>query len=218
MAAGAVGGGMTLTDRGWAAVVAIALLAGGCASVDPLAPATRGEVQAGMAISEVHQRLGSPTYYEQAPSGRSVETYEVLQTIFGKFGVREREEALEIRQFSVRYDAAGRVEKTLQHRGVLEGFTRLHSRSLGPEITREQVSQVRSGISTRADVEKLFGPASQARLDPESGVRLEWIYDVVESSAVTPGRAYRSIEVTLDEGDVVRAVKVIDRVFPAWRR
>ncbi|MBL9136324.1 MAG: hypothetical protein JNK85_10670 [Verrucomicrobiales bacterium] len=191
---------------------------GGCATVDPLAPATRGEVRPGMGVAEVRELLGAPTYYEQAPTGRLVETYEVLQTIFGSYGVREREEALEIRQFSVRYDSQGRVEKTLQHRGVLEGFTRLHSQSLGTEISRERLSQVRSGISTKADVEALFGPASQARLDPESGVRMEWIYQVVESSAVTPGRAYRSIEVTIDDAEVVKSVKAVDRVFPAWRR
>lgn len=194
------------------------LLGCGCTTVDPLAPATRGEVRPGMSASEVHERLGTPTYYEQSPSGRVVETYEVLQTIFGSYGVREREEALEIRQFSVRYDHQGKVERTLQHRGVLEGFTRLYTRSLGTEITRERLAQVRSGTSTKADVEKLFGPASQARLDPEGGVRLEWIYEVVESSAVTPGRAYRSIEVTVDDAEVVRSVKAVDRVFPAWRR
>lgn len=171
-----------------------------------------------MTLEAVRQLMGMPTYVEQGRSGRSVDTFEALQTIFGKYGVREKDESLEIRQFSVRYDPAGRVEQTLLHRGVLEGFTMVFSRSVGPELLPARLAQVRSGRSTRADLERLFGPPSLARLDVEEETRLEWIYDYVEASAVTPGRVFRSIEVTLDASDVVRSVKAVDRVFPTWRR
>lgn len=170
-------------------------------------------------MEAVRQTLGSPTYFEQSRSGRAVETYEALETIFGSYGVPERDEALEIRQFSVRYDAGGKVERTLYHRGVLDGFTMNFSRSLGPEITPEKVARVRSGQTTRAEVEALFGPASTARLDLDDDVRLEWIYDFVDmAAAVMPGRVFRLIEVTVDAAGVVRSVKVVDRVFPSWRR
>lgn len=189
-----------------------------CQTADPLAAAVSGQIRPGQSREEVQQRLGAPTSYEQALSGDVVEVFESLRTIFGSYGVREREEALEIRQFSVRYDAAGVVKETYSHRGVLEGFTMLYSRSLGPEITREKLAKVRSGQSTRAEVEALFGPASLGRLNGEGGLRLEWIYEWTESGALAPGRVYRSIEVTLDGPGVVQSVKAVDRVFPDWRR
>lgn len=191
----------------------------GCQTPDPLAAATQGGVREGMSMAEVRGLLGSPASYEQAASGRSVEVYEATRSIFGSYGVREREEALEIRQFSVRYGPGGKVERTLLHRGVLEGFTMLYSRSVGPRITPEQMGQVKVGRSTRQDVEGLLGPASTARLDADAGVRLEWIYDYIESAtATTPARIVRVLEVVVDDRGVVTSSKAIDRVFPSWRR
>ncbi len=197
---------------------AILLATAGCRSVDPLAPALQGDIPSGMTVGQVRERLGSPTYHEASPSGRVVDTYEALQTIFGRYGVREREEALEIRQFSVRYGADGRVDATFYHRGVLEGFTRLYSRSLGPEITPEQIAQVQPGRTTRADLERLFGPPTLARLAMDGGTRVEWIYDYRESGAVTPGGVFRSVEVLVDPAGIVTSAKTVDRVFPQWRR
>lgn len=171
-----------------------------------------------MGMTEVRQLLGSPTSQEQVPSGRSVEMYESIRTIFGSYGVRDREDALEVRQFSVRYDTAGKVEATLYHRGVLEGFTMLYSRSVGPEIRPESLSQVRVGKTTRVELERLFGPASLARLEADGGTRLEWIYDYVEAAAVTPGRVYRALEVVVSEEGLVVSSKAVDRTYPDWRR
>lgn len=196
----------------------VALGGGGCLTPDPLAPAVGGQVRAGMTLPEVRGLLGSPTTHEQAPSGRSVETYETVQTIFGSQGVREREEALEIRQFSVRYAPGGRVEETLFHRGVLEGTTMLYSRSLGRDLPPEVLAQVRVGRTTRAELERLLGPPSLARLDLDHGTRLEWIFDRVEAAAVTPARVYRALEVQLDGQGLVAASKAVDRTFPTWRR
>lgn len=200
------------------AVVGLVLL-GGCQTADPLGAATQGGVREGMTLPEVRSLLGSPASYEQAPSGRSVEVYEATRSIFGKYGVRDREEALEIRQFSVRYGTDGKVAKTLFHRGVLEGFTMLYTRSVGPSISPEQMAQVKAGRSTRADVEKLLGPPSTARLDADAGLRLEWIYDALEvANATAPARILRVLEITVDEQNLVVASKAIDRVFPSWRR
>ena len=191
----------------------------GCRTPDPLGPAMRGEIHPGMSLPEVRQSLGNPTYHEQARSGRSVEVYEALQTIFGSYGIRDREEALEIRQFSVRYNPENRVEQTLYHRGVLEGWTMLYSRSLGPEIDPAKLAQVRVGATTRTELERWFGPASIARLEPDGGVRCEWIYDYVEvGTAVMPARTFRAVEVLLDDIGVVTASRATDRTFPTWRR
>lgn len=202
-------------------LVAVALFSGlttGCKTADPLAPATSGQVQKGMSAGTVHQLLGSPTYREQSPEGVTVETFETVQTIFGSYGVREREEALEIRQFSVRYDADDRVTESFYHRGVLEGLTMIYSHSLGAEITSEKLRQVRSGRTTRAELDAIFGPPTMARLALEPGLRLEWIYDYIEASAVTPGSVYRSVEVILNDANVVTSVKTVDRILPTWRR
>ncbi len=189
-----------------------------CRTPDPLAPAVEGRIREGMTIAEVQGLLGAPSSTEEQPGLGRVETYEVLSTIFGKYGVPERDESLEIRQFSVRYDPEGRVAETLHHRGVLEGFTMLYTRSLGTEIDPARIRQVRSGSTTRPELERLFGPPSTARLRPAGGQRLEWIYDVVESGAVTPGRLYRSVEAEVDEQGVVTAIHTVERVFPHWRR
>jgi outer membrane protein assembly factor BamE (lipoprotein component of BamABCDE complex) len=206
--------------RAWASSFGCVFLsvAFGCKTPDPLGPAMGGAVREGMSQGEVRMLLGDPTLYEQAGDGRSVETYEDLRTIFGSRGVPEREEALEIRQYSVRYDPQGRVTATLYHRGVLENLTMLYSQSRGPEVTPEKMRTVRSGQTTRADLERLFGPPILARLEVDSGQRLEWIYDYIEASAVTPGRVYRALEVTVDDNGVVSSVQMVDRVFPAWRR
>lgn len=94
----------------------------------------------------------------------------------------------------------------------------LHSRSLGPEISREDLAKVRSGVSTRREIEALFGPPSLGRLQVEGGLRLEWVYEWRDAGVVTEGRVYRSIEVTLDQEGIVQSVKSVDRVFPDWRR
>jgi hypothetical protein len=199
-----------------AIVVALALTSAGCKTADPLGGAER--VREGMTLAETRRLLGPPTYVEQSPDGRAVETYEALQTIFGSYGIREREEALEIRQFSVLFNREGRVVQTLSHRGVLEGWTMLHSRSFGPEITPDKLIQARTGGLTRGGLEQLFGPPSLARLTVDGGQRLEWIYDRIESSAVVPGRVFRSVEIILDAAGNVTGVNTLDRVFPTWRR
>lgn len=171
-----------------------------------------------MTVTEVHQWLGPATYREQAASGRVVETFETLQTIFGRYGVPEREEALEIRQFSVRYDSEGRVLRSLYHRGVLEGFTMLFSRSLGTEIPSDALVGVRPGQTGRAELERKLGAPTLVRLDADQGERCEWIYESVEAAAVVAARTYRALEVVLDETGTVVSVKSVDRVFPTWRR
>lgn len=204
---------------GWLGALLSLALFGGCQTADPLGAASQGGVREGMTMPEVRALLGNPASYEQAPSGRSVEVYEATRSIFGKYGVREREEAVEIRQFSVRYGIDGKVARTLFHRGVLEGFTMLYTRSVGPSISPEQMAQVKAGRSTRADVEKLLGAPSTARLDADAGLKLEWIYDALEvANATTPARILRVLEITVDDRNVVVASKAIDRVFPSWRR
>jgi outer membrane protein assembly factor BamE (lipoprotein component of BamABCDE complex) len=189
-----------------------------CRAPDPLAPALEGAVRPGQSRSEVRSFLGPPTTIDQSPSGTIVEVFETMETIFGTYGVPDREEALEIRQFSVRYDGDERVQETLFHRGVLEGWTLLYSRSVGPEITSEMLAGVRVGVSTRDELTRQLGSPSLARLHPDGGLRLEWIYDYVEAAAVTPGRIYRSLEVTVDASGRVTEAQSVDRTFPTWRR
>ncbi|MBX3745168.1 MAG: hypothetical protein KF833_07640 [Verrucomicrobiae bacterium] len=190
----------------------------GCRTVEPFGPALAGQVREGQTRDEVRAVLGNPTTLEQSGMGLSVETYEVWQSIFGRYGIRDREEALEIRQFSVRYGDDGRVERTLYHRGVLEGWTLLYTRSVGPWLDPEAMARVVPGRTRKSDLESWFGPASMARLDPGGGVRLEWVYQSIEAAAVTPGRSFRALEVVVDEEGLVQSAKRVDRVFPAWRR
>lgn len=189
-----------------------------CRIPDPLAPALEGAVRPGLPRTEVRSLLGPPTTIEQSPAGAVVEVFETMETIFGSYGVPDREEALEIRQFSVRYDQDERVQETLFHRGVLEGWTLLYSRSVGPEITSEMLAAVRVGVTTREELTRQLGTPSLARLHPDGGQRLEWIYDYVEAAAVTPGRIYRSLEVTVDAAGRVTSAQSVDRTFPTWRR
>lgn len=200
-------------------VLIVACLAlSACRAPDPLAPALEGAVRPGQLRSDVRSLLGPPTTIDQSPAGNIVDVFETMETIFGTYGVPDREEALEIRQFSVRYDGDERVQETLFHRGVLEGWTLLYSRSVGPEITSDMLAAVRVGVTTRDDLTRQLGSPSLARLHPDGGLRLEWIYDYVEAAAVTPGRIYRSLDVTVDAYGRVTEAQSVDRTFPTWRR
>lgn len=196
-----------------------ALLLAGCAALrDPLAPAVAGEIVPGLSPADVQARLGAPTQVIQVPSGHRLEVYEDLQTIFSDRGAREREEDLQVRVFSVRYSPEDRVVKTLYHRGIMPGLQMLYSRSFGLEITPAMLNQIRPQTTTRADLERLLGPAVHARLEPVAGTRLAWAYQYTEAAAVTTAIEFRALEIVLDDADRVVATETQNRVFPSWRR
>ncbi len=183
----------------------------GCATpVQELDSSTLQQVQKGQTRASVQQVFGKPPITRSGNNGKVVDTYYASQLVYSKSSASDRVRDLRIRSLSIRYSKAETVEETLFNESRTEAQLLPHSAYGGPNLPPEDVAKIHIGVTTREELERLFGKPMLVSLHPNGGVSLHWFQIELGTSFINPDST-KGLHVLLDLSGTVRDFGQTDR-------
>jgi outer membrane protein assembly factor BamE (lipoprotein component of BamABCDE complex) len=185
--------------------MSLLIAAAGCQTpAELLDPSFVQQIHAGQNRTDVCKLLGAPNWSRNVPNVGSADTYIYSELVNSSSSSSSSARDLTVRAFSVRYDASRAVQETLLEQSrtpaiIYGGF----SMYAGPKVTDQDVSSIRIGVTTRADLEKIFQKPIVVNLHPVKGLELHW-YQIAVGASVTHREDEQGLHVLVDEQGVVR--------------
>jgi outer membrane protein assembly factor BamE (lipoprotein component of BamABCDE complex) len=180
------------------------LVAAGCAtSSELLEPSFVQQIHEGQDRSEIRKLLGPPNWSRGGTAGETADTYIYTEVVFSSTSASSSARDLKVRAFSIRYDVAGHVRETLFHESRTPAVLLRHSAYAGPNITAQDISSIRTGITTREQLETKFQKPLVVNLHPVRGLELHW-YQIEVGASVTHLQDEQGLHVLVDEQGIVR--------------
>jgi outer membrane protein assembly factor BamE (lipoprotein component of BamABCDE complex) len=191
-------------------LVALIALSGGCVSpAEQLDKSVVQQVHAGEDRSEVRKLLGSPNWVRRSANGETADTYIYSEAVFSTSSAASSARDLKARAFSIRYDTAGRAYETLLYESLTPALVYRSSAYAGPTVTAEALSQIRTGVTTREELERKFQKPLVVNLHPERWLELHW-YQIEVDTTVTHFGDERGLHILVDDQGIVRDVTFSD--------
>ncbi len=198
--------------RGTCGVLAAALscLLAGCQTPGQrLEPSLVQQFRAGQDRREVRQVLGPPNWSQGLGGGKMVDTYFYDLVVFSTSSSSPSARDWKVRSFSIRYDDAGRIEKTLLYESLTPIQFYRRQAYAGPTITSADVARIKTGATTREELEKLYGNPTVVEVTGDDFLVLHWYHEEVGTS-FRQFEQERGLHVIVDLDGIVRNLSYHD--------
>ena len=184
------------------------ILVTGCATpAETLDKSAVQQVQTGQDRTVVRKLLGEPNRSRNGANGETADIYVYDEVVNSASSASSAARDLKIRTFSVRYDSVGQVEDTLLYESRTPALVFRLTAFAGPSITSVDSAKIRTGVTTRDELERMFQKPQIVNLHPVRGLELHWYHVEVGTSAVH-FEDESGLHVLVDDKGIVRTVEL----------
>jgi len=189
--------------------VSIALVVGCASPAEQLDKSFVQQIHNGQDRSEVRKLLGPPNWSRRGAGGETADTYIYSEVVNSASSAASSARDLKVRAFSIRYDATGLATDTLLNESRTPALVIGGAAYAGPALTEKAVTQIRNGVTTREEVEKIFHKPLVVDLHPGRWLELHW-YQVEVGTTVTHLGDEQGLHVLVDDQGIIRDVAFTD--------
>ncbi|HTS19376.1 MAG TPA: hypothetical protein VMP11_17500 [Verrucomicrobiae bacterium] len=172
---------------------------------ETLEPSFVQTIATGQSRDEVRKLLGQPNWSRGLTGSGSADTFLYTELVNSSTSPFPSARDLKARAFSVRYDASGRVQKTLFYESRTPATMYHSSCFAGPQINDQAPSNIHIGVTTREDLERMFPKPLVINLHPVQGLELHW-FQIAIGASFTHFEDEQGLHILVDDGGVVRDV------------
>jgi len=176
----------------------------GCTSLrETLDSSLLEKLHTGQNRAEVLDVLGPPNSSAGGANGKTVDHYIHDELVFSASSAASAARDLKIRSVSVRYNASGKVERTLTYDSRTPAAAYRTAAYAGRQVNPLDISKIKIGTTTRRELEQMFQSPVIAILHPVGEVELHWI-QIEVGTTFTHLQDVKGLHVIVDDQSIVR--------------